>query len=446
MSDPAGPARRRLPWAWLATATGVMVLVAGAVAVRADVGPGWWVLTVVVALTVVVGETWRARLAAARSFPAISLAACLAYAMAPGLPGGDGAQPVLALLVVAVTGFATLVGGLLRHRLSGAETDGYDVVFRLLVVGVVVVLFRLVPVEGASLAALLERWDGQRWAVAVVLLLVGGVGIAVHLAAVSARQSRRQRIRLHRAVLDEASTVAPLVLAVVPTAVVIALASGEVGPAAVPLFMAPLVLVHLAVGQQSQLRVAQRQTIRALSRLTEQGGFTPHGHADRVARLAVAMGRDFGLSERDLLDLEYAALLHDLGQVSLRRPIPDGATSCTASLDQARVAADGAAILTRTSDLSRIAPMVAEQAVPYHRALDLGHVTLQSRILKVANAFDDLVGPQTDRAATTAALRRLRLGAGHEYDPVLLQTLCRVLVREGRVDASTVASLDLQPS
>jgi hypothetical protein len=46
-----------------------------------------------------------------------------------------------------------------------------------------------------------------------------------------------------------------------------------------------------------------------------------------VAQLSVAVGRDLGLSERELQDLEYAALLHDIGQLSLSEPIPGGATA-----------------------------------------------------------------------------------------------------------------------
>ena len=38
------------------------------------------------------------------------------------------------------------------------------------------------------------------------------------------------------------------------------------------------------------------------------------------------MGRELGLAEMDLLDLEYAALMHDIGQLALPDPIPGGAT------------------------------------------------------------------------------------------------------------------------
>jgi response regulator RpfG family c-di-GMP phosphodiesterase len=244
-------------------------------------------------------------------------------------------------------------------------------------------------------------------------------------------------------VVEEVGAVAPLALATTATAAVVALALGSLGPVAVPLFMVPLVLLQLAVGQQATIREAQLQTIRALSRLTEQGGFTPHGHAARVARLAVPMGRVIGLAERDLLDLEYAALLHDLGQVSLRRPIPGGATVQTSTVDQRRIAGVGAAILARTAELSRLSPVIADQATPYRRSVEIGRIPIGSRILKVANAFDDLVGAQVSPVAAQRALRRIRLGTGYEYDPMVVRALCSVLEREGQMSSRDLARLDI---
>ena len=68
------------------------------------------------------------------------------------------------------------------------------------------------------------------------------------------------------------------------------------------------------------------QTVRALARVTEVGGYVEDGHARLVGQLAVAVGRDLGMNEPELLELEYAALMHDIGQLSLRAPIPGGAT------------------------------------------------------------------------------------------------------------------------
>ena len=86
---------------------------------------------------------------------------------------------------------------------------------------------------------------------------------------------------------------------------------------AIPVFATPLLLTQFSFRRYATIRATYLQTIRALSRVTEVGGQTETGQSRRVSRLAVTVGRELGVSERDLLDLEYAALMHDIGQLSL---------------------------------------------------------------------------------------------------------------------------------
>ena len=52
----------------------------------------------------------------------------------------------------------------------------------------------------------------------------------------------------------------------------------------------------------------------------------PPGHSQRVAALSAAMAAMLGVSARDTSDLEMAALLHHLGQVTIDEPEdPDAA-------------------------------------------------------------------------------------------------------------------------
>ena len=134
-----------------------------------------------------------------------------------------------------------------------------------------------------------------------------------------------------RTLKDEFRAVSGLTAALSATGALIALAERPLGIVAIPLFLFPLVLTQFAVRRQSVIRRTYRQTIRTLSRLTDLGGYTQAGHASRVAELSTAMGHELGMSEREVLDLEYAALLHDIGQVSLTEPIPGGATVLAAA-------------------------------------------------------------------------------------------------------------------
>ena len=106
---------------------------------------------------------------------------------------------------------------------------------------------------------------------------------------------------------------------------------------ALVVFPIPLLLTQFSFRRYASIRATYLQTSRSLARVTEVGGYTETGHARRVARLSLTIGRELGLSERELVDLEYAALMHDIGQLSLQEPIPGGATTMVTPDEQLRL-------------------------------------------------------------------------------------------------------------
>lgn len=407
-----------------------------------EVDPSGWGVALVYAVTIVVGELWRVSVLGTRDFPPIALAASLAMPMTTMVPGGLPAG-FSAGLVVLIAGLATLMGHVVRQQLRIGTFVLHQIASRVLVVAVVAVLYREVPLSGRPLADWVVEWDDITWLTALSMLAVALIAMGLQLMLMALRHSVSKHALLWQSLVDEVGAVGPLALATTSSAAVIALAVSALGSMAIPLFLAPLLLLQLAVSRQSLVREAQRQTIRSLSRLTDQGGFTSAGHGGRVADLSLSLGRDLGLAERDLVDLEYAALLHDLGQVALRRPIPSGGTTATSPLDQRRIAHTGASILARTAELSRLSLVVAGQATPYRHGREAADLALQCRILKVSNAFDDLSAGATKAPAARAALERIRLNLGYEYDPLVVRSLCRILVREGRLTAADVVDLDV---
>ena len=71
------------------------------------------------------------------------------------------------------------------------------------------------------------------------------------------------------------------------------------------------------------------------------------------------------MSEPELLDLEYAALMHDIGQLSLAEPIPGGATVLASPEDQRRIAGLGASVIEQAGVLDRVAEIVRCQSLPW---------------------------------------------------------------------------------
>jgi response regulator RpfG family c-di-GMP phosphodiesterase len=153
----------------------------------------------------------------------------------------------------------------------------------------------------------------------------------------------------------------------------------------------------------------------------------------------VAIGRELGIHEPQLLELEYAALMHDIGQLSLHDPIPGGATVLVSRQDQQRIAELGADVIQQAQVLGSVAEIVRRQNEPY-RDVDPAASgrnglhppsgpPLSSRIIKAANAFDDLVGSSLDPGRAAAAVQRLRLDTASEYDPDTVEALSRVVNR-----------------
>ena len=378
-------------------------------------------------LAIAVGEMFRVTLPGRRRTAPLATAAALAFAMTVDFatemsPGYE------ASLVVAVTAIAMAVG-LAPNVLRSRPVHLPDLANRLVAIAVAAFLFRAAPIwDGRTVLDLQATWPPS--VLALFMVLISGVALTVEILLMAALRAARSHAPLWRTIQDEFRAAFGLSTALTATGALIALAERPLGLVAIPLFLFPLFLTQFAVRRQSVIRRTYRQTIRTLSRLTELGGYTEVGHASRVATLSMSVGHELGMSERDMLDLEYAALLHDIGQVSLTEPIPGGATVLAAPADQRRIAHDGAEIVRQTGVLDKVAVILEAQTTPYVQVREFGEVLpLSSRIIKVCNAYDDLAGSNPGPARRDAAIERIHLGLGYEYDPRVVDALVRALAR-----------------
>jgi hypothetical protein len=228
------------------------------------------------------------------------------------------------------------------------------------------------------------------------------------------------------AMLDEIRLQWPLGLAVGASVIITVFSTKTLGLGVLGVFAGPLLVTQVAFRRYAGIRATYLQTVRSLARVTEVAGYVETGHSRRVSRLAVSVGRGLGMAEPDLLALEYAALMHDIGQLSLPDPIPGGATVLVSAADQDRIAADGADVIREAGVLDHVADLVRCQSWPAH-----GHdpaPPLGSMIIRAANAFDDMVGGSTDRDRSAAALDHLRFDP-REYDGRVVEALAEVAGR-----------------
>jgi hypothetical protein len=197
------------------------------------------------------------------------------------------------------------------------------------------------------------------------------------------------------------------------------------------LFSIPLLGTWYSFERLDSISRTYRQTIEALSMAPELGGVVRMGHAERVAALAAGIGRELGLDESNIDDLETAALLHHLGQVTLDEPAPG------VRVDLREVAEVTAALLRDIEPLRAAAEIVAGE--PLGMRDSMRHpstrvtpaVSASSQALKVASAFDDLTEGEDERSA--AALEALYSSPGYVYNSRALEALERILDRDARV-------------
>jgi HD domain len=359
------------------------------------------------------GELLRLALPGGREAAPIAMVGAMSYALlleVPVGPGGHDKVALPALLVVAVCAVGMTVGAL-PHIAAGRPAGVTGMCTRLVAVAGVAFIFRSVVV-----GFLLK--DNEPWAlelaVMAVLIFFGWLIDAVVGALIRADDVGAQ---FSVALVDEMRLQWPLGLAVGASVLITVFSVQALGLAVLVAFIGPLLVTQVAFRRYAGIRATYLQTVRSLARVTEVAGYVESGHSRRVSRLAVAVGRGLGMAEPELLALEYAALMHDIGQLSLRDAIPGGATVLVSPADQDRIAEFGSDVIRRAGVLDEVADLVRCQAWPAR-----GHdpaPPLGSKIIKAANAFDDMVGSSTDRDRSAAAIDRMRLDpVGYDVDVV----------------------------
>jgi HD domain len=345
---------------------------------------------------IALGELLRLALPGGRESAPIALVGAMSYALLLALPHhGIARQSAFLVIAVAAVGMAV---GALPHIAAGRPAGITGICTRIVAVSCVAFIFRsLMSVEFVK-----RPWE-LAFAVMVLLLFLGWlvktvVGALIRADDVGARFSV--------AILDEMRLQGPLGLAVGASVIITVFSAKQLGLGVLAAFIGPLLVTQIAFRRYAGIRATYLQTVRSLARVTEVAGYVEAGHSRRVSRLAVSVGRALGMPEPELLALEYAALMHDIGQLSLSEPIPGGATLLVSRADQDRIAELGSEVIREAGVLDDVADLVRCQSWPAR-----GHdpaPPLGSMIIRAANAFDDMVGSSTDRERSASALDHLR--------------------------------------
>jgi HD-GYP domain-containing protein (c-di-GMP phosphodiesterase class II) len=157
------------------------------------------------------------------------------------------------------------------------------------------------------------------------------------------------------------------------------------------------------------------------------------GHGRRTATTSILIGQAVGLNSVELHDLILAALLHDIGLLTL----PPHLMPCSDYLEpESYVAIQnhprlGASLLEPFFFLREAAVLIAHHherwdGSGYPYGIRGRFIPLGSRILSIADAFDAIRIPEvSNRVVRNAvALRIIQVAAGTQFDPELVEALC----------------------
>ncbi len=193
------------------------------------------------------------------------------------------------------------------------------------------------------------------------------------------------------------------------------------------------------------LRERSTAAMESLSATVDARDAYTAGHSRRVQELALAIGRELGLSKAELDLLGHAALFHDIGKLA----VPDAILLKPATLTEdewdlmQRHAEEGARIIDRLGFLQDAVPAIRHHherfdGTGYPDGLKGEEIPLGARIIHVADALDSMLTTRIYRAARPAreAMEELKRAAGSQFCPRCVAALERILPPELLEDES----------
>jgi HD-GYP domain-containing protein (c-di-GMP phosphodiesterase class II) len=212
--------------------------------------------------------------------------------------------------------------------------------------------------------------------------------------------------------------------ALVANGVLIAVVGGS-HPWLLPLFAGPLVLIYLSLLRSANLRQASQATIEAIADLTDLLAGERPGHARRVAELTRTLAVQLGVPKEEIDVAVRAAQLHEveiLGADPRRYAVtPVGSYPATNAHGH---------LLERL----HIADTIRHQRERWDGSGTPGgrmkeEIPLSARLLAVADAYDRMTAPSTPGGglSQSAAVDVLEREAGHAWDPMVVETLTKLL-------------------
>jgi HD-GYP domain-containing protein (c-di-GMP phosphodiesterase class II) len=232
--------------------------------------------------------------------------------------------------------------------------------------------------------------------------------------------------------------------ALAPVGLLAAVAAVAVG-SGLCLLVVPLAGVLAVLSRERQARVDQalvlseayQGTALLLGDVVEADDAYTGSHSRGVVELALALSDRLGLDTGQRRNVEFAALLHDVGKIA----VPNELINKDGPLDEAeweimrRHTIEGERMLKRIggvlADVGRIVRASHEDfdGSGYPDGLAGEEIPIEARIVTACDAFSAMTTTRSYRKAmkTEAAIAELRACAGTQFDPAVVEVLVELI-------------------
>ena len=229
------------------------------------------------------------------------------------------------------------------------------------------------------------------------------------------------------------------------------------------LFLVPLLALFAVFARERsdrlrgllELNSAYRGTALVLSDVVESDDHYTGQHSRSVVALALALAEGLGLSDERRRNLEFAALLHDVGKIAIPKQIvnkPGKLDPGEWTIIQTHTV-EGEKMLSQVGRFMRDVGLLVRShherwdGRGYPDGLAGEEIPLEARIIACCDSWNAM---RTDRVYRKAlplevALAELTGNAGTQFDPRLVEALLPIIERTEEKPALAVAQLRSQP-
>lgn len=205
-------------------------------------------------------------------------------------------------------------------------------------------------------------------------------------------------------------------------------------------------LASMVENLKNEKRKLIEMSVKAILNALDQKDHYTFGHSMRVAYFSLVVGRELGLDEEKMYELEMSSLFHDIGKIG----IPDSVLNKPSRLDEAEFQImkkhpeKSGEVLIGFEGMEHI----AKNARHHHERFDgRGYpdglkgeeIPLFARIILIADTFDAMTSTRPYRKGLPyqVAFEELRQFSGTQFDPVLAEAFISGLTKEESTNENT---------